>query len=364
MAANSIADHMDMDSSRNGLIAVHVGAGQHSLTLKEKYEKLCCVACKKAASILKSGGNVLDAVVEATIILENSPLTNAGYGSNLTIEGKVECDASVMDGSTLQFGAVGAVGGIKNPVAAAKLLCNQQSGNLTHGRIFPSFLVGDGAQLWGKEKGLQTTSVEDLISVKALKIYKHYKRKVLSCENVQKQITKKMDTVGAICVDTDGNVASACSSGGIILKHPGRVGQAAVWGCGVWARSARGSPDCSVATSTSGCGEHLISATLARSIAEGILSSNCPTTALHSVMKNDFIESPFLTGLDQKLGGTIAIKYSPQQFVGDLLWSHSTKSMIIGYMNTRELKPKSRMSVLTSPEVGRKAVVEGIGFRI
>ncbi|XP_046613467.1 threonine aspartase 1 isoform X2 [Neodiprion virginianus] len=325
MAANSIADHMDMDSSRNGLIAVHVGAGQHSLTLKEKYEKLCCVACKKAASILKSGGNVLDAVVEATIILENSPLTNAGYGSNLTIEGKVECDASVMDGSTLQFGAVGAVGGIKNPVAAAKLLCNQQSGNLTHGRIFPSFLVGDGAQLWGKEKGLQTTSVEDLISVKALKIYKHYKRKVLSCENVQK---------------------------------------AAVWGCGVWARSARGSPDCSVATSTSGCGEHLISATLARSIAEGILSSNCPTTALHSVMKNDFIESPFLTGLDQKLGGTIAIKYSPQQFVGDLLWSHSTKSMIIGYMNTRELKPKSRMSVLTSPEVGRKAVVEGIGFRI
>lgn len=70
-------------------------------------------------------------------MLENSPLTNAGYGSNLTFDGKVECDASVMNGSTLQFGAVGAVGGLKNPVATAKLLCNNQSNNLTFGRVLP-----------------------------------------------------------------------------------------------------------------------------------------------------------------------------------------------------------------------------------
>lgn len=364
MATNNIIIGDVVDRPRNGLIAVHVGAGQHSLTLKEKYQKLCCLACRKATSVLKSGGNVLDAVVEATIVLENSPLTNAGYGSNLTFDGKVECDASVMHGETLQFGAVGAVGGLRNPVATAKLLCNQQLNNLTYGRVLPSFLVGNGAQTWGKDRGSETVPAEDLISVKALKIYKHYKRKVLGCEDVHKRIIKKLDTVGAICVDAAGNVASACSSGGIILKHPGRVGQAAVWGCGVWARNGKNDPDCSVATSTSGCGEHLISTTLARSIAEGISSSNCPTTALHNTMKTDFIESPFLTGLDQKLGGAIAVKYSPQQFGGDLLWSHTTKSMIVGYMSTREAKPKSRMSVLTTPEVGRKAVVEGIGFKL
>lgn len=75
--------------------------------------------------------------MEAVIILENSPLTNAGFGSNLTLEGTVECDASVMDGTALQFGAIGAVSGIKNPVLLAKRLCEQQSIKIAHGRIPP-----------------------------------------------------------------------------------------------------------------------------------------------------------------------------------------------------------------------------------
>ena len=84
-----------------------------------------------------AGSGALDAAVEATIVLENSPLTNAGYGSNLTFDGKVECDASVMDGSTLNFGAVGAISGVKNPVDVAKHLCQQQSVSISHGRIPP-----------------------------------------------------------------------------------------------------------------------------------------------------------------------------------------------------------------------------------
>lgn len=70
-------------------------------------------------------------------MLEDCPLTNAGFGSNLTLEGVVECDASVMDGSTLQFGAVGAVSGIKNPVLLAKRLCEHQSIKTLYGRIPP-----------------------------------------------------------------------------------------------------------------------------------------------------------------------------------------------------------------------------------
>lgn len=83
------------------------------------------------------GGSPMDAVVEATTVLENSQLTNAGFGSNLTLNGDVECDASVMDGSNCLFGALGAVSGIKNPVLLAKCLCQQQQHRSSHGRIPP-----------------------------------------------------------------------------------------------------------------------------------------------------------------------------------------------------------------------------------
>lgn len=88
-----------------------------------------------------SGGSSLDAVTVATQILEDSLLTNAGYGSNLTWDGKVECDASVMDGFHLQSGAVGAVSGIKNPVLVARLLCDKQREPLSCGRVQPWSVV-------------------------------------------------------------------------------------------------------------------------------------------------------------------------------------------------------------------------------
>ncbi|XP_015610184.1 threonine aspartase 1 isoform X2 [Cephus cinctus] len=350
-----------MNCAKHGFIAVHVGAGKHSETLKDKYQKLCRVACEAAISTLKSGGSALDAVSDATVVLENSSLTNAGFGSNLTIDGRVECDASVMDGLSLQFGAVGAVGGIKNPVLLAKCLCQQQAVRISCGRVPPSILVGAGAHDWAKEMGIQVLPPDNLISVKARKVYKHYKRKVDDHgDEMLKQVKKRMDTVGAVCVDEFGNIASACSSGGIILKYPGRVGQAGVWGSGVWAQNA----DYSVGSSSTGCGEHLIRTTLARSVAEAISKTSCPTTGLHQTMKNDFIDSMFLRGLEQKLGGVIVIKYSSLEGFGDVLWSHSTNSMIIGYMNSNERTATSRMSVLPQDEVGKKAIVEGVCFKI
>ncbi|OAD58864.1 Threonine aspartase 1 [Eufriesea mexicana] len=342
-----------MSNINQGFVAVHVGAGRHSEALKEKYQKLCRQACKAGIQNLKTGGSSLDAVVETVMILENSPLTNAGFGSNLTLEGVVECDASVMDGTTLQFGAVGAVSGIKNPVLLAKRLCEYQSIKIAY--------VGNGAHLWAQEMGIQTLPPEQLISTKAQKMYKHYKKKIENSNTEIHKCTKqRMDTVGAICVDKEGNIAGACSSGGIILKHPGRVGQAGMWGCGTWAHKNK----YSIGTSTSGCGEHLIRTLLARTVAEAISDSSCPITNLYHSMKTDFIDSKFLYDLEQKLGGVIAIRYAPQEGLGDFLWSHSTNSMIIGYMNSNEQTPMSHMAVLPSHEVGKKAIVEGICFKI
>lgn len=81
-------------------------------------------------------------------------------------------------------------------------------------------------------------------------------------------------------------------------------------------------------------------------------------------MKTNFIESRFLNGLEQKLGGVIAVRYSPQEKLGDFLWSYSTNSMIIGYMNSNERTSMSHMSVLPTLEVGKKAVVEGVCFKM
>ena len=84
----------------------------------------------------------MEAVTVATAVLEDSELTNAGYGSNLTIDGYVECDASVMNGSDLNFGAVGAVSGVKNPVLLAKKICCNQNNALELGRIPPRYPLG------------------------------------------------------------------------------------------------------------------------------------------------------------------------------------------------------------------------------
>lgn len=162
-----------------GFVGVHIGAGQHSEARTSLYLSICAKACQVAIDILKEGGNALDAAAAATMVLEDAGETNAGYGSNLTELGTVEMDAGIMDGDSLLFGAVGAVPGIKNPIQVAKLLVNEQKkGLLPLGRVPPGFLVGEGARQYAKRKGLPLVLEESLISEKAAKLYKHYKKKL------------------------------------------------------------------------------------------------------------------------------------------------------------------------------------------
>lgn len=147
------------------VLSYFLGAGQYSSKSIPLFEKLCRIACKKvlffihwlhltfsdflcfnvfllflqSIEVLNTGGSSLEAVTVATAILEDSELTNAGYGSNLTIDGYVECDASVMNGSDLNFGAVGAVSGVKNPVLLAKKICCNQNKPMELGRIPPRY---------------------------------------------------------------------------------------------------------------------------------------------------------------------------------------------------------------------------------
>ena len=113
------------------------------------YLEICAAACQAGTDVLREGGSAVEAAARATIVLEDAGETNAGYGSNLTESGTVEMDAGLMDGSSLLFGAVGAISGVKNPILVAqRLVEEQQKGLLPLGRVPPGFLVGEGAKEW------------------------------------------------------------------------------------------------------------------------------------------------------------------------------------------------------------------------
>lgn len=384
-----------------GFVGVHIGAGQHSEARTSLYLSICAKACQVAIDILKEGGSAIEAATEATMVLEDAGETNAGYGSNLTELGTVEMDAGLMDGDSLLFGAVGAVPGIKNPIQVAKLLVLEQGkGLLPLGRVPPGFLVGDGARQWAKRKGVPVVTEKSLISDKAAKLYKHYKKKldsfrqqnllhssthqqkrplsdphhgvpIQNSKRPHKALSHSLDdhvtdTVGVVVLDKAGRVASTVSSGGIALKQPGRVGQAAVFGCGCWAqRGSKQKLSNTVGISTTGCGEHLVRTFLAKECAQSLRISQKPLNSLQEVMKEKFAESDFLAGVPEKLGGAICMHYDEDHGRGQFLWTHTTASMGLAYQTTADPSATTHMSRINNvPKVGAGTciLVESVDF--
>ncbi|XP_051935597.1 threonine aspartase 1 isoform X3 [Hippocampus zosterae] len=338
-----------------GFVLVHAGAGYHSESKAKEYKHVCKRACQQAVDQLKAGALAVEAVAAALVELEDSPFTNAGMGSNINLSGEIECDASIMDGKSLHYGAVGAISGIKNPVLVAnRLLSEAQKGKLSAGRIppcindfFASFLVGRGAHDWAISHGVPPCPSEKMATKFSLSAYKRNKRKMELAEKMDpghnqakrrrqssrnENCSECLDTVGAVVVDMQGNVAAAVSSGGLAMKHPGRVGQAAHYGCGCWAENACNMNPYSTAVSTSG--------------------------------------SPFLASEDRVLGGVIILRccrcVEPQPSTNvqgslvEFLWSHTTESMCVGYMSAQDSKAKTHISRLPPGTVpGQSLAIEG-----
>lgn len=149
-----------------GAIFVHAGAGYHSTTNENIHLGACADAAKVAMRVIRCGGTAVEAVEAAIRVLEDKEITNAGFGSNLTIEGIVECDATVVD-HLGRSGACGAVAKIKNPIHLARVILEQSSRPLSLRRVPPNLLIGDGATHFGWEHGIDIVSHESLVSKNA-----------------------------------------------------------------------------------------------------------------------------------------------------------------------------------------------------
>ncbi len=243
-------------------LIIHGGAGAATPPeLQAERRSGLGAAFEAGWSILAQGGAALDAVIQATVTLEDHPLFNAGIGSCLTEDGTVEVDASLMEGATFQTGAVGAVRNIKNAIRLAHAV-------MTEGRHV--FLVGKGAERFAREQGLPQATADELITER-----QHQRWQTQRTTGESHTVG---GTVGAVALDSSGRLAAATSTGGVLNKQSGRVGDSAIIGAGTYADSAIG------ACSATGDGEASIRATLARTAVELTRGGKDPAQAARTAL--------------------------------------------------------------------------------
>ncbi len=243
------------------VLVIHGGAGyisEDNLT-KEKqleYTEALKNALQKGYDLLSSGGTSLDAVEITIKELEDSPLFNAGKGSVFTNEEKNEMDASIMDGKTLNAGAVACVTNIKNPISAAKSVLQNSEHVL---------LTGKGAEAFAKKQKIEIVDPEYFKVEERLKRVKEVKKSEkieLDHSKSDGYINKtnpdeKYGTVGAAALDKKGNLASGTSTGGMTNKKYNRVGDSPLIGSGTYANNK------TCAVSCTGHGEYFIRSVVA-----------------------------------------------------------------------------------------------------
>ena len=228
-------------------IVIHGGAGNISpqFISSERADALSAKlseVLEKGIYILDSGGTSLDAVEAVIRLMEDSPLFNAGKGAVYTHEGKNELDASIMNGKTLNAGAVAGIGDIKNPISAARIVMEKSPHVLLSGKGASRFVASQGGEV-----------------VDSNYFYTERRWKQLQ-QQLNKAQIEKYGTVGCVALDRDGNLAAGTSTGGMTNKRFGRIGDSPIIGAGNYANNN------SCAVSATGHGEYFIRYTVAHDI--------------------------------------------------------------------------------------------------
>lgn len=264
-------------------IIVHGGAGPKDGEEQPQALMDSCLAVARAGfALLKAGGAALDVVQRAAELLEDDPHFNAGTGSCLNADGRVEMDAALMDGQNLKAGAVCVVSAVKNPIQLARAVMERTPHVL---------LAGEAAHTLGDQAGIPRIDPAQLVTDKARRRFERAKSNAAA---------KRLGTIGAVAIDSRGHLAAATSTGGITLKRPGRVGDSPLIGAGTYADDTLG------AVSATGLGEAIIRVALGFRAVQLLPGAESTTAGLERA----------LSSLDRVGGSGGIIGISPRGEVG------------------------------------------------
>jgi len=294
-------------------IAIHGGAGtlsRHETSAEQErgYIEGLESALDAGYTRLESGGSSLDAVTAAVTVLEDNPLFNAGCGAVLTRDGLAELDASIMDGGSLAAGAVTGIRHIRNPIALARRVMEQSPHVM---------LVGEGAEDFARSQGVEFVSNEYFRTpIRQKQLHRLLQGAAEKENDLAAHLSDGMGTVGAVALDSRGNVAAATSTGGMTGKRWGRVGDSPIIGAGTYANNA------GCAVSATGHGEYFIRAVVAHDISAQMQYAKLP---LQQAVKNTLARMKALGGN----GGVIAVNSA-----GDLVLDFNSEGMFRGARNS------------------------------
>ena len=252
-------------------MVVHGGAWNIPDNVVEDHLSGVRRALDEAWRVLERGGSALDAVQAAIVSMEDDETFDAGRGSFLTRDGRVQLDALMMDGATLRAGGVGCVERIRNPIQAARLVLDQSP---------HVYFVAEGAERFAQEHGMSLCANEELVIPREVERLRQAQEKEKAG---QPDLTfagpsNSHDTVGAVALDAAGNIAAGTSTGGTLNKAPGRVGDSSLIGCGCYADNL------SAAASCTGWGEPIMKLVLAKWAADRVRSGGAPDAVATEAM--------------------------------------------------------------------------------
>jgi beta-aspartyl-peptidase (threonine type) len=263
--------------NRSPILILHGGAWDIPADQLDAHEQGVFDALQEGWRILDRGGSALDAVETAVTSLENDPAFDAGRGSFLTRDGRVQLDALIMDGATLRAGGVACVERIRNPIQAARLVLDKSP---------HVYYVGSGAEAFAQSQGMPLIHNSELVIDR--------ERRRLAEAQAREQAgapdrtfsghppsdepyesdpgpnETSHDTVGAVALDSEGRLAAATSTGGTLNKDPGRVGDSSLIGCGCYADNS------AAAVSLTGWGEPIMKLVLGKWATDRVLAGRSP----------------------------------------------------------------------------------------
>jgi beta-aspartyl-peptidase (threonine type) len=275
------------------VIIVHGGAKTISEDKLEANRAGCRAAVEAGWAVLCQGGSAAAAVEAAVRVLEADQTFNAGFGSTLNSEGEVETDAAMMEGATLGWGAVGAVQGVRHPIAVARKIMEEK----------PRMLVARSGERFAREHKLELCTKAALVSEEQ---YQEWKE--------EEEVLDRPNTVGCVALDVNGNLVAGTSTGGTNGQPQGRVGDTALVGCGLYADNRLG------ACSTTGDGESIIPVVLAKTAIDALKDKH-PDEAAQCAIDT-------LVSRVEGEAGCILIDHQ-----GRFGWAHNSQDMAVAYMS-------------------------------